>query len=371
MTCWGNDPRRDRRLVRQQLRVVCRELNESRRVTQDRGRARAATLCTCSTSSPTNRHLRTMLRVRRNAEAQLRAELRELRAQGRLYLAQTEQTMTHLRSELDEAQLRNAEQQTNVARLERVNAWSQERMAGRADLVAQLRGKLDALRREHASCAERLTTIRIAARAEIDRLRSEIDMLTTDAKAARARITAANGEVVELQTKLTNARRDQDALGARAVTIEAELQVAYEQLAATADELRIACAQRDALKHEFAASVGANKDVIRFLNDRLTAAEKETLSFKKQRDAANRERAAVTRERDALAADLVKMTDERDQLRAQVATLPEHVDELRAFQRKLFAREAQLIAQERHLATLIDQQKRVLEERFIGLAKGA
>lgn len=93
MTRWSNDARRDRRRVRQQLRAVCRELNESRPVTRACGRASAATLCTCSTSSPTNRHLRTMLRVRRNAEAQLRTELHELREQGRLYLAQTEQTI--------------------------------------------------------------------------------------------------------------------------------------------------------------------------------------------------------------------------------------------------------------------------------------
>lgn len=135
--------------------------------------------------------------------------------------------------------------------------------------------------------------------------------------------------------------------------------------------MRSAYVQCEALKQEFVASVIANKDVIRFLNDRLTAAEQEAISAKKQRDAANRERAVVGKQRDALAADLAKMTDERDELRARVATLPEHIDELREYQRKLFAREAQLIAQERHLATLIDQQKGALEARFIGLAKGA
>lgn len=238
MTPWGNDPRRDRRLVRQQLRAVCRELNESRRVPRDRGRRSVPTLCTCSTSSPaTIRRLRTMLRVRQNAELQLLAELHEFRVtdnRHRLDLAQTEQTMTHLRSELDEAHLRNAELQTNVARLERVNTWSQERLAGRTDILVQLRGKLDALRREHAGCAERLTTIRVAARAEIDRLLGENRARTNDAEAARTRTATARDKVTELRVQLTTAHADQVLLRARIETIEVELRLAHQHSLRTA-----------------------------------------------------------------------------------------------------------------------------------------
>lgn len=374
MTRGGNDPRRDRRHVRQQLRGLCRELNESL-VVRDRGSASTPALCTCSTVSPaTMRHLRMMLRVRQAAEARLSAELQELRAaadQSRVGLALAERMITRLRGELEEAHLSNAALQTTVARLERVMAWSQERVAGRADLLVQIRGKFNALQRDHATCAERVSAIRTAARAEHDRLLGENDALASDVEAARMRIAAATGEVSELRTQLTTARADRVLLGTRIETTEVELRLVRQHLANSLDELRGAYLQRDALKQEFAASVGANKDVIRFLNDRLTAAEKRATSLDEQRETAQRERAAITKERDALAADLAKMTDERDELRARVETLPEHGDELRAFQRKLFAREAQLIAQERHLAMLIDQQKRALEDRFIKLAKGA
>src|SRR4029079_10794613 len=117
MTRPGSDARRDRRLVRQQLRAVCRELNDSPRVARDRGPAGARTLCTCSTSSPaTIRHLRTMLRVRQVAQTRLLAQLYDLQATGsqsRLDLARAEQTIIHLRSELEEALLHNAALRTN------------------------------------------------------------------------------------------------------------------------------------------------------------------------------------------------------------------------------------------------------------------